>query len=390
MAYSSAQFMSDEARAYYDGGKRVIVDGAPCRKPAWFRSRIGGKEAIKAMVAANEGIDVGQLSDAPSFRFVPGKVDEKLPDYAKPTGRGTIKCGNGARPFKSDWGWRPARLSLDPQYSIAMTGDNKALTEARSAWANGNPKPLRAYLATSSKDRAANWARIDCANAVAAFAKAFGQPLSFDGRREAAQVKGREALFAAIDVGRSIAAFAVEVAAAPVKLVPVKPVAPVDGTVEFDHADIMSATPSATEKTYTLVMHKPGSVRRLGNEIVTIDAGEQVVGTGKSFAEATSWARRSPRLRTIREDAEPPNLMLDSAKPATIEAATFKAIRLSLGLTQPELGERLGYTEMQIRRFESGSNIPKPVAVLMNMAALYRNGLNNDALTVLSEAFWLS
>ena len=54
--------------------------------------------------------------------------------------------------------------------------------------------------------------------------------------------------------------------------------------------------------TYRLLVHAPGKVVRQGGEFVTIGRETRVVGTGKSFAEATTWARRS-RFRTIEEEA---------------------------------------------------------------------------------------
>lgn len=204
--YSPVQFMSDEGRAYYDGGKRAVVDGVPCRMPAWYRQRIAGKDTIKAMVAAGEAIDAGSLAGAERFRFVPCEGEAKLPDYGKPSARGTTKCSD-ARTFKSSW-YRPSRLSNDPNYTTPMTDECDALRKARKEWAGGNPKPVREWLAKSAKARGAQWAMIDACRAVAEIAKAFGNPLSFNGRIEAERVAEREALFDGIDVGRVIGDFA--------------------------------------------------------------------------------------------------------------------------------------------------------------------------------------
>lgn len=155
---------------YYEGGVRAMIGGVPCRMPAWYRQRIAGKESIKALVAANEAIETGTLLGAPRFRFVPNEAPAPL-DHGKPSGRGTVACRDAFK-IASKSGWRPSRLSLDPMYSTAMTGDDDDMTEARKDWAQGNPKPLRTLLEERKGDLAMRWARIDACRALAAFARA--------------------------------------------------------------------------------------------------------------------------------------------------------------------------------------------------------------------------
>jgi hypothetical protein len=52
------EFMSDEARRYYGGGKRVMKDGVPCRVAAWA-GRTPGKAFIKTAVAAKLRLAIG-------------------------------------------------------------------------------------------------------------------------------------------------------------------------------------------------------------------------------------------------------------------------------------------------------------------------------------------
>ena len=48
----------------------------------------------------------------------------------------------------------------------------------------------------------------------------------------------------------------------------------------------------------------------------------------------------------------------------------LKAKRLDLGLTQTQLGERLGVTLRAVQYYESGGRpVPRPVAILMNVFA---------------------
>lgn len=156
-----------DVASYYAGGVRAIIGGVPCKMPSWYRGKVSGRDEIKAMVAANESIDPGMIADAPSFRFV--AVAKELPDHCKPSSRGSVECAPAWR-IKSSW-YKPPRASLDPLYSIAMTGDCAELTDARHAWSEGSPQELRDYLASTAGERRSTWSRIDAARAIASFAR---------------------------------------------------------------------------------------------------------------------------------------------------------------------------------------------------------------------------
>lgn len=97
------------------------------------------KAVIASAAAHGAGIDY--LPDAPRFRFVPNGPAAR--DSGKPSTRGQFSYPNRLK-LKN---WRPTPLSLAPQYDVAMAGDDYALTDARRAWAKGNPVPLRKWLA---------------------------------------------------------------------------------------------------------------------------------------------------------------------------------------------------------------------------------------------------
>jgi hypothetical protein len=113
------------------------------------------KEIIAACVESGAGIDF--LPGAPRFRYVPREReggDSFTPDdlySGLPSKRGSIACGKG-NPLKLK-NWNPSRLDANPMYHVPMAGDSKALTEARRAWSEGNPNPLRQYLAGEAKRR---------------------------------------------------------------------------------------------------------------------------------------------------------------------------------------------------------------------------------------------
>ena len=60
----------------------------------------------------------------------------------KPSNRGSVP---GSSVFKLR-NYRPPPLSLAPCYQIPMAGDPDELTEARRAWHDGDPGPLRKFL----------------------------------------------------------------------------------------------------------------------------------------------------------------------------------------------------------------------------------------------------
>lgn len=142
----STQFMSDEARRYYEGGARKIIGGVPCRVRAGANRKAPGLELIKAAVAAGAEIgDDNRLAEAPRFRFVP--AEDRKPVDAKPSRRKPYSY-----PLRPDLDrnvirFRPAPLECPSMYTAPMAGDPEPLRHARYQYAEGNPKPLRDYLA---------------------------------------------------------------------------------------------------------------------------------------------------------------------------------------------------------------------------------------------------
>lgn len=107
--------------------------------------------ATKKMIAscAANGAGIEGLEDAPNFRFIPaqwGGDSFKGRENCGPSKRGSVRCGP-PKP-KNIRNWNPPSTSLDPQYSIAMAGDDEALTKARKAYAAGDPDLLRKYLSS--------------------------------------------------------------------------------------------------------------------------------------------------------------------------------------------------------------------------------------------------
>lgn len=136
-----SQFLSDEARRYYEGGKRAIVDGIPVRHATFLSpAALRAKALIKTATEGGVGLDAGSVPDAPTFTFEPGTPPL---ENVKPSARGTAPRPKAR--LKSTW-WTPSSISLAPNYQSPMAGDDWALTDARKAWADGNPKPLREWL----------------------------------------------------------------------------------------------------------------------------------------------------------------------------------------------------------------------------------------------------
>jgi hypothetical protein len=105
------------------------------------------KDTIAACVEGSVGIEF--LPDAPRFRYDPTVAREKRTLYhGPPSGRGSIPCGKNPLKLKT---WTPAKLDANPMYAHPMKGDSRTLTEARRAWANGDPGPLRQYLEAFAK-----------------------------------------------------------------------------------------------------------------------------------------------------------------------------------------------------------------------------------------------
>ena len=134
-----------------------------------------GHAATKKLIAgcAANGVGIDSLPDAPTFRYYPAAPnagadsftngeDSNWRNSLSPSARGSVLCGK-AKP-KDIRNWTPARTSLDPQYTVAMAGDDAELTDARSSYAAGNPAPLREYLAAQAEARrtaAAQWVQFD-------------------------------------------------------------------------------------------------------------------------------------------------------------------------------------------------------------------------------------
>jgi len=159
------EFMSDEARRYYAGGKRVMKDGVPCRVAAWA-GRTPGKAFIKTAVAGQVEIgdwfDHGDSSLA-RFRFTP--VEREPKNQAKPSKRTSYKVPTR---YKSKW-WTPAGLAYHPYEARNLTDTDAALESAKRAYHKGNAKPLRDWLANTADERRAYWAAYDAARATDEF-----------------------------------------------------------------------------------------------------------------------------------------------------------------------------------------------------------------------------
>lgn len=104
-----------------------------------------GRSATLALIkaAAEAGVEI-ELEDHPNFRLIPGKpVVVDAPPSKRPSA--TFKRPAHMRGLRS---WSPAGLGWGPDdYTIPMAGDDPDLTFARGEWSQGNPAPLREYLA---------------------------------------------------------------------------------------------------------------------------------------------------------------------------------------------------------------------------------------------------
>lgn len=166
----SVAYMSDEARAYYAGGRRVMRNGVPCRVAA--HGSTPGKAFIKAAVAGQVEIqpESNRCFDAPYFRFTPAESAE--PKNCKPS---NMKGYAYKARFKSISGWRPANLA-GPRYAAHCSYGGTSLTdtpgelgEALADYQGGNPAPLRQWLADTADERRAYWAAVDAQRATDEF-----------------------------------------------------------------------------------------------------------------------------------------------------------------------------------------------------------------------------
>lgn len=108
---------------------------------AAYRAPAAHRQLIKALVAGRVGCEPGTIPDAPRFRYIPPNTPAELCDMA-PSNRGSLP---GAWPWRLK-NYRPEPLSCAPMYQVAMAGDPADLTDARRAWHNGDPGPLRELL----------------------------------------------------------------------------------------------------------------------------------------------------------------------------------------------------------------------------------------------------
>lgn len=159
--------ITDEARRYYEGGKRASIGGIPCRMPAWHGQKTGADQIAK-LAATGAHIEAGDLPGAPGFRF--SRRTEARLYNGKPSSRGNAP-GTVARSIRSTW-YRPPALSLAPGYYVRLTDTPDELNDARRDWHEGNPKPLRDWLADTAGERRAYWAAYDAMNAPAPLALA--------------------------------------------------------------------------------------------------------------------------------------------------------------------------------------------------------------------------
>lgn len=144
----STQFMSEEAKRYYEGGSRMIIGGVPRRVRKGANRKAPGVGFIKAAVAAGVAIDGdnGPLHELGLHRFRFQPVESRKLVDAKPS-----KRKGYSYPLRSDLDgkviqFRPAPLECPPMYTAPMAGDDELLRHARFQYAQGNPRPLREYL----------------------------------------------------------------------------------------------------------------------------------------------------------------------------------------------------------------------------------------------------
>ena len=115
------------------------------------KSFISAAERALIKGCAEQGVGIDDLGNGSTFRFVPtehggdpykGRRDEG------PSGRGTLP--GTVQPWFRKLKLRnytPPSLSLAPMYGQPMKGDDGDLTAARRRYADGDPAPLRKWLA---------------------------------------------------------------------------------------------------------------------------------------------------------------------------------------------------------------------------------------------------
>lgn len=68
-----------------------------------------------------------------------------------------------------------------------------------------------------------------------------------------------------------------------------------------------------------------------------------------------------------------------------ISARLIRSVRQELGLTQTELGARLGITQRAVCRYESGSRIPDVTTLIALADLCLANGLHVKAIAFLTQ-----
>lgn len=112
--------------------------------------------------AAEHGVEIISLEDAPGFRFVPVTPEQRAEAERSTRDTSPTKISNVAyrcrRPGclckKARSGWRHAPFIGGKRYEVPMAGDPEELTEAKLAYQRGDPIPLRKWLADEENRRA--------------------------------------------------------------------------------------------------------------------------------------------------------------------------------------------------------------------------------------------
>ncbi|WP_152569507.1 MULTISPECIES: helix-turn-helix domain-containing protein [Sphingomonas] len=261
-----------------------------------------------------DGVGIEGLDDMPAFRFVPpaetARFKEGQSAYAKPSRRSYAahKCRNrGCACHKSKW-YRHAPMTLAGDYLVPMAGDDCDLSDARKAYHNGEPQPLRDWHLEAATERAERWAAIDAAEAVASLARALGRfaGMSADDRRAALRKEEVWDMQAAWEAVIAVAEIAKAVAALPTPVMPVEPVA---------------------------VVRLPSVLDRW---------------RGARTIEEPKRPVSSPDRPSIDDSERSPHSV-------TMSPVEFRNIRLSINMTQEELAQWGGVTVRSIKRWEAGA-----------------------------------
>ncbi len=123
-----------------------------------MKSAVSAAERAMIKGCAQSGVEIVSLGNGSTFRFTPSALAKK-PDDCGPSKRTlTSKRKPWAKGFKT---WKPASLEYGAyDMCIPMRGDSAELTEARKAYGEGDPQPLRDWLA-ANKPKAGNMTAIE-------------------------------------------------------------------------------------------------------------------------------------------------------------------------------------------------------------------------------------